>query len=168
MENSRYLLISLFILGLFLQSTHTIAGTSTSLNDCANPLESYSQEDINTAVEFSYETTGVKEVVESLAIPYPQILHWIYEHERKLAKEKRHNVRGSDSTAFLSSTYIIGVIDFALQVGINKAARQIDLNRRILIRLVDRLKRVKENHPDGRTEDGYSMEALEALLASEG
>ena len=163
MENSRYLLIFLFI-----QSIHTIADTSTSLDDCGDPLVSFSQEDIKVAIEFAYEKS-VKEVVESLAIPYPQILHWIYEHERKLAKEKRHNVRGSNSTAFLSSTYIIGVIDFALQVGINEAARQANINRRTLIRLVDKLKRViKEYHPDGRTKDGYSVEALEALLVSEG
>ena len=163
MESLRYLLIFLFI-----QSIHTIADTSISSNVCGDPLVSFSQEDIDVAVELSYDTS-IKEVVESLEIPYPKILHWIYEHERKLAEEKGHNVRGSNSTAFLSSTYIIGVIDFALQVGINKAARQIEINRRTLIRLVDRLKRViEENYPDGRTEDGYSVAALEALLVSEG
>lgn len=154
---------------LFIQSIHTIADTSSSLNDCGDPLVSYSQEDINVAIELSYEKGSVKEVVESLEIPYPKILHWIYERERKLAEEKGHHVRGSSSTAFLSSIYIVGVTDFALQVGINEAARQLDINRRTLIRLVDRVKRViKEARQAGHTVEDYSVEALEAILVSEG
>ena len=165
MDILKSLLIYLFILGLFLQSIPAIAGTPASSNDCNDSLVPYSQEDIDVAIVFAYEK-GVREVVGSLEIPYPQILRWIYQREKVLAEKNGGKVKGSSSIAFLSGTYKIGVINFAVQVGISEAAKQIDINRRALTRLVDKMVRpvIRELHRKGKTPE--DMAGFEALLAS--
>ena len=165
MKFPRYLLLFLSTLALLILSVPLMGSPLTSSDNCGDSLNSYSQEDINVAVEFSYEKS-VKEVVESLEIPYPKILQWIYQREKMQAEENGHKVKGSSSTTFLSSTYEIGVIGFALQVGINEVAKQVDINRRALIRLVDRIVRpvVEQARQEGAITDIEGIEALQALL----
>ena len=136
------LFLSIFILSLSIPSIHLIASPLTSLNSCGDTLDSYSQEDIDAVVKLSYEEEVTK-VVESLEIPYPKVLHWIYQHERMLAEKNGDKVK-SGSVAFLSPTYIIGVTDFADRVGVSKAARQVDIDSRALNRFIDRRRKAVE------------------------
>ena len=80
-------------------------------------LKKYSLEDVPEIVELAYEGS-VTEVVNSLYIPYPIVLSWIYQHDRRISDE--------ESIPF-SQTYKDGAIDFAIKIAPSEVARLIHM-----------------------------------------
>ena len=109
--------ISLHIL-ITLSFTVLATELAFSKEECAIEL-SYSQEDIEAAIEMAYDV-GVTEVVTSLDIHYISLLSWMYKYETELMtqQEQRH----------LSETYKDGAVQLAIhQKSINKAAKQLGI-----------------------------------------